>query len=82
MAFAILRGANGRRHEVDFEDDPITVSLHANADVVELVIEAADEDRPPHARRFVHMNMPRHLLSKAMAEFARQDRKAGRTPKS
>jgi hypothetical protein len=25
--FAIPRGANGRRHEVDFGDDPITINV-------------------------------------------------------
>ncbi len=23
MSFAIIRGSNGRRHEVDFKDDPV-----------------------------------------------------------
>ncbi|MDA0340479.1 MAG: hypothetical protein O3B74_02650 [Proteobacteria bacterium] len=81
MAHAIIRGANGRRHAVEFEDDPITISLHASVDVVELIIEAADEDQPPHTRRLVHVNMPRHLLSKAMADLARQDRQDRRKPK-
>lgn len=73
MAFAIIRGANGRRHEVDFGEDEITVSLHASAEVVELVVEALDTDRPSDNRRFAHINIPRHLLSKAMAELARRD---------
>lgn len=45
MAHVIIRGANGRRHEVDFEDADITVELHASEDHVELVI-----DLPPKIR--------------------------------
>ncbi len=73
MSFAIIRGMSGRRHEVDFGEDEITVSVHASAEVVELVVEAQDTDRPSDKRRFVHLNIPRHLLSKAMAELARRD---------
>lgn len=77
MSHVIIRDANGRRHEVDFGDAEITVSLHASADTVELVIEADDPDRPSHKRRFALVNIPRHLLSKAMADLARQDGDAG-----
>lgn len=73
MSYAIIRGANGRRHEVDFGEDEITMSAHASSEVVELVVEALDTDRPSHKHRFVHLNIPRHLLSKAMAELARRD---------
>ena len=45
MSHVIIRGANGRRHEVDFGDAEITVSLHASAETVELAIEADDPDR-------------------------------------
>ncbi len=27
MSFAIIRGSNGRRHEVDFKDDPVAVNV-------------------------------------------------------
>ena len=77
MSHVIIRGANGRRHEVDFGDTGITVSLHASAETVELAIEADDPDRPSHKRRFALVNVPRHLFSKAMADLARQ---AGGTP--
>jgi hypothetical protein len=46
MAHVIIRGGNGRRHEVDFEDADIIVELHASEDHVELVIEASDSDAP------------------------------------
>ena len=73
MSHVIIRGQNGRRHEVDFEDTPITVELYAGKEHVELVIEAEDHDRPTHKRRFALVNIPRHLLSQAMAELARRD---------
>ncbi len=74
MSHVIIRGANGRRHEVDFGDAGITVSLHASAETVELAIEADDPDRPSRKRRFALVNVPRHLFSKAKADLARQDR--------
>jgi hypothetical protein len=80
MSHVIIRGANGRRHEVDFGDAEITVSLHASAETVELAIEADDPDRPSNKRRFALVNVPRQRFSKAMADLARQDRQAGGAP--
>lgn len=74
MNHHIRRGGNGRRHEVDFGDDDLTVSLHAGPETVEIAIEADDPDRSPHRRRVALMNIPRHLFGKAMADLARQDR--------
>lgn len=75
MSYAIIRGANGRRHEVDFGEDEITVSVHASTETVELVVEAQETHRPWDKCRFAHINIPRHLLSKAMAELAKRERK-------
>ena len=82
MSHVIIRGDNGRRHEVDFGEAEITVSLHASTETVELVIEADDPDRPSHKKRFALANIPRHLFSKAMADLARQDRQSAKTPRS
>ena len=71
MGHVIIRGIDGRRHEVDFDEAEITVELLANEQTVELVIEAPDEDRPTEKRRFALINLPRHLFSKAMADLAR-----------
>ena len=76
MAHVIIRGGNSRRHEVDFEDADITVELHASEDHVELVIEAPHDEAPSHKKRFALVNIPRHLLSKAMADLARRDRQS------
>ena len=82
MSHVIIRGENGRRHEVDFGEASITVSLHASTETLELAIEADDPDRPSHKKRFALINIPRHLFSKAMADLARQDRQSGKIPKS
>ena len=75
MAHVIIRGKNGRRYEVDFEDADITVELYASADHVELVIEAPHDEAPSDKKRFALANIPRHLFSKAMADLARKDRR-------
>jgi hypothetical protein len=44
--FAILRGANGRRHEVDFNQDPVIVKVSMNAAMVQITMTAADSGDP------------------------------------
>ena len=70
MPHVIIRGNNGRRHEVDFEKAEITVEIFANDQNVELVIEALDEDRPWQKKRFALVNLPRSEFDKAMANLA------------
>ncbi len=41
MSFAIIRGGNGRRHEVDFGDDPVTLDVSTSEAMVQITIEAA-----------------------------------------
>ncbi len=72
MSHVIIRGANLRRHEVGFGEDPISVSIHASDKVVEIFIEADSENRPEERRRFALVNLPRHLFSSAIADLARQ----------
>lgn len=71
MSHAIIRGKSGRRHEVDFAEEPIRVEIHASEETVEIVVET-DEHLPEHMRRFALLNIPRHLFSQATAEFARR----------
>ncbi|WP_275191035.1 hypothetical protein [Bradyrhizobium sp. CSA112] len=40
MAHAIIRGKNGRRYEVEFEDAPVRVEVHASEETVEIFVEA------------------------------------------
>jgi hypothetical protein len=72
MAYAIIRGGNGRRHEVDFEDAPIRVEIHASDETIEIFVEADWESNSPDRRRFVILNIPRHLFSEASGKAARQ----------
>ena len=44
--FAILRGANGRRHEVDFGDDPVTIDVAMSPTTVQVTMTAADPGDP------------------------------------
>ena len=72
MPHAIIRGANGRRHEVDFGDAPIRVEIYASEETLEIFIEADFEALPEERRRFALLNIPRHLFSEATAVAARR----------
>ena len=72
MPHAIIRGANGRRHEVDFGDAPVHVEIHASEETVEIFVEANFETLPEERRRFALVNVPRHLFSEATATVARR----------
>jgi hypothetical protein len=77
MPCAIIRGKNGRRHEVDFGDAAIRVEMHSSEETVEIFIEADFETVPQRGRRFAILNIPRHLFSEATAASARR---AAKTP--
>ena len=55
--FAILRGANGRRHEVDFKDDPVIVDVSMST--------ATARPGNPATRRYVTVTLPREALASA-----------------
>ncbi len=69
MSHAIIKGANGRRHEVDFGDGPVEVSVHVTDLVVEIVVESPDHDCPPGRRRFSVLNLPRDQFASAFIEI-------------
>ena len=77
MPYAIIRGQNGRRHEVDFGDTAVRVEIHSSEETVEISIEADFETLPQSSRRFAILNIPRHLFSEATAASARR---AAKTP--
>ena len=72
MSHAIIRGKNGRRHEVDFGDASVRVEIHASEETVEIFIEADFETLPEERRRFAIVNIPRHLFSAASGAAARR----------
>src|ERR1700730_5532022 len=76
MPHAIIRGRNGRRHEVDFGDAPVRVQIYASEETVEIFIETDFETLPEECRCFALLNTPRHLFSEATA----QRRDVRRTP--
>jgi hypothetical protein len=64
MPDAIIRGKNGRRHDVDFGDAPVRVEIYSSEETVEIFIEADVETLPEGRRRFAILNIPRHQLAK------------------
>jgi hypothetical protein len=64
--FAILRGANGRRHEVDFNEDPVIVDVTIGATTIQITMTAADPGDPVKGR-YVTVALPRDALTAAMA---------------
>jgi hypothetical protein len=80
VSHAIIRGANGRRHEVDFGDTPIRVEIYSSGETIEIFIEADFETLPKERRRFVLFNIPRHLFS--VQRSCRRDRATGCEPSS
>lgn len=79
MPHAIIRGRNGRRHEVDFGNEAVRVEIHASEDTVEIFIEADFETPPEQRRRFALLSIPRHLFSEATATVARRTAKSRAT---
>jgi hypothetical protein len=72
MSYAIIRGKSGRRHEVDFEGSALRIEIHASDETVEIFVEADTNELPEEQRRFVLINIPRHLFSRATAEAAKR----------
>jgi hypothetical protein len=46
MPHTIIRGGNGRRHEVDFEDAEIHIEVYSGDETVEIVVEAVNDLAP------------------------------------
>jgi hypothetical protein len=67
IMFAILRGANGRCHEVHFHDDRVTVAMSATT--VQITMTAADCSDLSKGR-YVTVTLPRDALASAMAAAA------------
>jgi hypothetical protein len=76
MPYAIIRGKNGRRYEVDFGDDAVRVEIRSSEETVEIFIEADFETLPEGRRRFAILNITRHLFSEATAVAARRAAKS------
>jgi hypothetical protein len=79
MPHAIIRGVNGRRHEVDFGDAPLRVEIHPSEETVEIYVEADFETLPEARARLALLNIPRHLFSEATAQWHDVPRNLGAT---
>ena len=79
MTHAIIRGNNGRRHQVDFGDAPVRVEVHASEETIEIFVEADFETRAEERRRFAIINIPRHLFSEAAGKAAQRGAKKERS---
>lgn len=76
MPHAILRGTNGRRHEVDFGDAEVTVEIFSSETTIEILIECPGDSAPSDRKRYVLLNLPRDQFSAALGQAAQ------RTPSS
>ena len=72
MPHAIIRGGNGRRHEVDFEDAEIRIEVYSSDETVEIVVESVNDLASSDRRRFALLNVPKHLFSSALGEAAQR----------
>ena len=70
MPHAIIRGDNGRRHEVDFEGSEIRIEVHSSYETVEILVEAVNNLTPSDRRQFALLNIPKHLFSSAFGAVA------------
>jgi hypothetical protein len=71
MPHAIIRGKNGRRHQVDFGDAPVRVEIYSSEETVEIFIEADFGTVPEERRRFAILNFstfPATSLAKPPAQ--------------
>ncbi|MGA2792422.1 MAG: hypothetical protein ABSE69_02655 [Roseiarcus sp.] len=78
MAYAIIRGKNGRRHEVDFGLSPVRAEVHAGEETVEIHIEADVDALPEERRRFAIISMSRQQFSEATGAAARRTAAKGK----
>jgi len=76
MPDAIIRGKNGRRHEVDFGDAPVRVEIYASEETVEIFVEADFATHAEERRRLAILNIPRHLFSEASGAAVRHSSRA------
>jgi hypothetical protein len=74
--YAILRGTNGRRHEVDFGDDPVVVNVAMSDITVQITMTPSDDLNSDQAR-FVTVTVPREQLVAAVAEAVNRRSKPG-----
>jgi hypothetical protein len=68
MPYAIIRGKNGRRHEVDFGDAPVRVQIYSSEETVEILIEADFETLPEGGGALPFSTLPATSLAKPLVQ--------------
>jgi hypothetical protein len=81
MTHAIIRGRNGRRHEVDFGDDAVAIEVGISDAVVEIAVEATQDAAPSDKRRFAIVSVPRDRLMAALGGALRRKTVRGEPPR-
>ncbi len=77
MAHAIIRGANGRRCEVEFDSAEVNVEIFFGEQAVEIVAEANDPLVTSDKGRFALLNVTRDVVNKALGDAARRSKSRG-----
>jgi hypothetical protein len=72
VSFAIIRGSNGCRHDVDFGDAEIEVDVTIGSEAVQITVEAVDDLAPSDKRRFATLAIPREKLAAALGADLRE----------
>ena len=81
MSYAIIRGANGRRHEVDFEGAEIKVDVTVGTALVQITIEATKDSARSDQRRFATMAIPREQFAASLgADLKSREKGPGSAP--
>jgi hypothetical protein len=66
VSFAIIRGSNGHRHEVDFGGAEIEVDVAIGSETVQITVEAIHDLAPSDKRRFATVAIPREKFAAAL----------------
>ncbi len=67
MIFAIIRGRNGRRHEVHFGDAEVEVDVAIGSETVQITVEATGDPALSDRRRFATIAIPRIKFAAALS---------------
>jgi hypothetical protein len=77
MSHAIVRDAKGHRLEVDFGSEPVEISVYVTDHVIEIVVEAPNDDRRPDGRQCSLLSVPRHQFASAFRQINDQRASTG-----
>jgi hypothetical protein len=72
VSFAIIRGSNGRRHDVDFGDAEIEVDIAIGSETVQITVEAIRDLARSDKRRFATIAIPREKFAAALGTDLRE----------